>query len=466
MGGAGGRVAAGGNWSETAANWLRSLVARPVPALASILGLALGVRLLALWVSLETPLAGDEPEYFARAARWGLGPPLSEQTARAPGAIFLYASFFQLFGVSVVTAKLANVLVSALTVWPAYWIGRAAGGAAVGALAALGVALYPNYIAFSHFLWPEPLYIFLLASGIALLLVDGGRPSWARILGAGGLLGLSALCKESGVLFLPVAAAWLAWRGWASEPRAALRRGACLLIVSLAVIAPRVAQVNRPGEAFALITRTGAMNLFVGNHPISHGHGMREYQDLAPTALASERLARARALAEIERRLPLWPLEKIGLEGPRFFTPTSFAIRRLLAPVDRPGGWRYRLSLPGGESAGLRAFLVAGVVSSYLAVLLAGTAGWILTSRRELAMLALLFILAQIVPSLLTFSMSRFRLPSMLFFLIGSALWAVRGREDWAGASPLRRTAAVAGVLGLLAIVALDYSAVLSSTGR
>jgi 4-amino-4-deoxy-L-arabinose transferase-like glycosyltransferase len=445
---------------------LGDATSRPGRALALIFLGALALRLGALWISLDTPLAGDEPQYFARAVRRFLGASDIGDGARAPGAIAAYAAGFRGLGISVLAAKLVNVLASSLTVLPAYWIGRSWGGVAAGLLGALGVALYPNFIAFSHFLWSEPLYIFWLAAAVALLVAGRGPVSWGRALGAGVLLGVSALTKESGLVFVPLAAGWVAWQTWKPSPRAAAGRGACLLAGAALVIGPWVAHINAPGLPGALITRTGGMNLFIGNHPISHFRGMYEYPRLAADPIEAERLARARALESIRHRLPNWPLEKLAEEGPRFFTPTSFAVRRLLAPPESAGGWRYQLALPFGETPALRGALVVGVVAAYAGVLLMGAVGWVLARRKDLSALFGLFLVAQVLPSIVTFSMSRFRLPVMLFFILGAGVWVAEGRADWASASWGRRGLALAAFAGLLVCMGLDYESVLSSSGH
>ncbi len=445
---------------------VRALTVQPGRALVLIFGLAAGLRGLAFWLSAQTPLAGDELEYYARAVHQVMGPPLPDDSGRAPGAIALYAAAFRGLGVSVEAARAVNVLASSLTVLPAYWLGRAWGGARVGLWGAAAVAVYPTFIAFSHFLWSEPLYLFWLSCALAVLVSGRGPASWGRIIVAGGLLGVSALTKESGLIFVPLAAGWIAWRERDTPWGARWARGLGLLLVSGLVVSPWVAHINGPGLPLAVITRTGGMNLFIGNHPVSHFRGIHEYGELASTPRETERIARERALAEIRRRWPAWPAEKLAEETPRFFTPTSFAVRRLLAPSDAPGGWRYRLALPFGEAALFRGLLVAGVVAAYAAALLGGATGWVLARRRDLSLLFALFLSAQILPSIVTFSMSRFRLPSMLFFLLGCAVLAVHRRRDWAEASPARRSVALALAALLLALMSLDYESVLHSSGN
>ena len=446
----------------------RRLVGLPALRVGGLIGLALAIRMLAWAVTDATGPAGDEGDWLLRAARVARGAPWPDDGGRAPGLIFFYAAAFKIAGVHIDVAKGANVLVSALTVWPVFEIGRRLGGVRTGVAAALAFGLYPTLIAFSHFLWPAPLYIFLVSTGVAALLVAVEREGRQRALwlgGAGVSLGLSALVKESGLGFPVVAALWVGWRcrddlfsGWAA--------GLWVAAVAALVVLPWVIFLQRPDQPFALVTRTGYMNLYVGNHPHGHGVGMKEYPNLGATPQQSQEVARDRAFRWIRSRGLVWPLEKVVQELPRFFTPTSFAIRRLLAEPDAPGGWRYRLAPPWLDQPWVRGLGVVVVVASYWAALAMGTIGLILARRREITALFAVFIATQILPSMVMFSMSRFRLATMTFLLIGTGLFCVRGSADWRAASRARRGFAVGVSLVLLGLSALDASSVLESTGR
>ena len=109
---------------------------------------------------------------------------------------------------------------------------------------------------------------------------------------------------------------------------------------------------------------------------------------------------------------------------------------------------------------------VVAVVASYLVALALGPIGLILSRRSEITILFGAFIGTQLLPSMVMFSMSRFRLASMVFLLIGAAAFAVRGRADWAMVSPSRRLWAVGTAVLLLGMAALDGASVLESTGR
>jgi 4-amino-4-deoxy-L-arabinose transferase-like glycosyltransferase len=446
----------------------RTLVARPALGLAAILGLALAIRLLALFASEPTLPAGDEWDYFRRAVNLARGKVSGDPTGRAPGVILLYAGLFELFHPWAFLAKAMNTLLGSLLVLPVYVLGRSFGGERVGLLAALLVAVYPPFVAFSHFLWAEPLYMLLLVSAMSLLVWDLERPALWKLGAAGVVFGLSALCKESGALFPLVAAGWLLARERADGWGAALRAGAVVAAFALTLL-PRVIQINEPGAPLALITRTTSMNLYVGNNPFGAGTAMEHYAELSPNRVEAEAQARALALQYIHNRMPWWPFEKIAKQVPNFFTPNNFAIRRLLMPAGDPGNWGYRFRWEIGQRRELRVAAVVACVIAYLTVTLTGVAGLILSRRRAVSALFMLFIASQIVPSIITFSMSRFRLPSMLFFAIGSAGIMLLGPGpggDWAAASPRRRMLA-AGSCALVGIlIAMGYESVLRSTGR
>lgn len=440
----------------------------PGRTLWGIFLLAWVVRLLALALTHKTTPAGDEIEYLLRAGGAVLGAPWPEDHARAPGILFFYESLFRVFGAHALVAKLANTGVSALTVFPVVVLGRGLGGPRVGTWAALGVALYPNYIAFSHSLWPAPLYILFVTGGLALLVSGREKASpggWLQALAAGLLLGASALIKESGLAFLPCALLWIVFVD-RRAPALAWRRAALVGVAAAAVVLPWTLHIQEAGQPLALITRTGYMNLFIGSHPAGHGVAMTEYARLADTQSGREAVARERAFAAIEARGLRWPFEKFVREVPRFFTPTSFAVRRLLASPNDPGGWRYRLSPTAIDRDGLRVLLVVGVVGSYGAALMLGAFGLVMARRTDISGLLGLFLLSQILPSVVTFSMSRFRLAGMVCFLLGAAYAAIHGRAAWYAAPPWRRGVAVAVVVGLMALMGLDYTAVLESTGR
>ena len=431
-----------------------------------ILAGALVLRLVVLYAISPTPLAGDELDYFWRGAERMQGIEPADLGSRPPAMELLLGGLFRLTGASIPAARLANVVLGVLLLVPLYDVARRLAGAGVARLAAAIAAVYPNFVAFSHYLWSETVYLFLVLWGLSLIgsWVDRPAPSALWKLGlAGACLGLSALTRVVGLAFPFIAAAWLLWTA-----RDRLRAGdatawlapACLLVATLLPIAPWTAHLNRVGEPFAPITRTTWLNLYVGNgEPVHGAHPVNHYTSLGETRVAREARARELVLETIGRRLPAWPFEKIASELPNFVSPTSFAVRRLAMSPDAKWAtnlaWAYRFRFDWLDPPAVRNAAIVVIVGAYLVVVLAGTTGLALLPHSSWRGLLLLFVLSQIAPTLLTFAVSRFRIATMAIVIVGAA-WLVRaGPEAWRRATPLAQgsaifaTGAVAGMIWL-----------------
>ncbi len=450
---------------------MRVLAQRPNATLLLICAGALALRLFALWLAEPTSLAGDEFDYFKRAVAFARGEPHPDPAGRAPLAIAVYGTVFKLFHPWGQLAKATNAVFGALLVLPVHGLARAYAGDRAGWLAASMVALYPGFIAFSIALWSEPVFMLLVTTAMlalvqALAAASAGHAgAWLAF--AGALFGLGALAKESALLLPFAMAVYYALRcrrqqvGRARSPML----GAALLLCAFGlVIAPRVIAINERGAPLALITRTSYMNLYVGNSPHGEGLAMRHYTQLGDDRVAAERRAREIAVRDISARMPAWPFEKAARQLPRFFKPGSFAVRRLHTPHGDPGRWGYGFRWSWLERPAVRIGLVVVVVLAYLAVLLPGAAGLVLSRKTELSGLFALFIVIQILPSILPFSMCRFRLPSMVFFIVGAASLVSMGRSDWRVASPQRRGFALGTVATLLLLVSMGYESALVAT--
>lgn len=448
-------------------------VTSELPWLGLILLTALSLRLLILIAIEPTPLAGDEPDYFQRAARLATQGQMSGVGERAPGNELFLAALFQLFGVSTLVARAGTAVLSALTVIPIYALGRQLGGRRTGLAAAALAAVYPNFLAYSHYLWAEPLYVLLSCSGLALLGSRCGRPSLSSSAAAGLLLGAAALTREVGLLFPVFGAAWLCFASRA-EPRKAAARAGLFAATFAATILPWTLHLNAAGGDFALVTRTAYMNLYIGNVEPRQvgGEGpevgpSKSYWSLGRDRREAERAARVLALDAIARRMPWWPAEKVVEQLPRFFTPTSFAVRRLLMARDAPEpdrSWSYRFRWQGVDTRPIRWLLVGAVAAGYVAVSVAGVGGLILARGSTAAGLLALFVVAQILPTLITFASSRFRLASVAILIAGAAVWMARDESPWAAATPGRRRAAVVAMVVLAVVILHRYQDALQST--
>ena len=437
--------------------------ARWDPVLLWILAGALATRLVVLFAVSPTPLAGDELDYFWRGAERAQGIEPADTGFRPPLMEFFYGALFRVTGPSIPAARIATVLISVLLLIPLHDIARRFGDRGTARLATVLAAVYPNFIAFSHYLWSETVYLFLVLWGIALLGSHVERPALWKPSVAGVAFGLSALTRVVGVAFPLLAAGWLVWIS-RSELRRSLRplaAPACLLAAVALPIAPWTASLNREGEPFAPITRTTWLNLYLGNARPPGTEPVMQYPLLGETRIEREAKARELVLHEIWERLPAWPLEKIASELPNFFGPKSFAVRRLQTLRERSVGvnraWGYRFRFPELDSHSFRSRAGVLIVCSYVAIVLLGAIGMALMPASRWRQLLLIFVFSQIAPTIVTFAISRFRLASMAVAVLGAA-WLIRaGPEAWRNASPAARAAALAAATAITWMIALRW---------
>jgi 4-amino-4-deoxy-L-arabinose transferase-like glycosyltransferase len=433
---------------------------------------ALLARLAALaWVAPTEPVA-DEAEYLYRATALAEGHEVVGLGTRAPGSIWWCALFQVVGSPGIRAAQLANVVAGAAQVLLLHLLAARLFGRRVGLAAAAIAAFYPDFVLYSVSLWAETLYGALAGAGLLLLLSSGGRGALRR-LGtaalAGAAFGLAALTREVGVALVALAPAlWNRGRGGA---------GVAFVVAFAATIAPWTIALSRSGEGFALITRTSYLNLFLGNARSEDEGGevaaarrpgmvfrrQREYVSFGDTLAEREAKAKEIALKAIADRMPAWPLEKIAETIPALLTPNSLPAARLLGRPDGEGWagkWAYRLST--GDDRALRTTIGWLAIGSWCLIALAGIAGWALAGGGPGARILAAFALLHVLPVIVTFGCSRFRLPIVPVFVVGTALLAVNGVESWRACGGRRRGIAIAATLGVALVVGSMWETVVT----
>ena len=91
-------------------------------------------------------------------------------------------------------------------------------------MAAALCAFYPELVWFSVHFWVENVFLVLLWWAFERLLASDATGSRGAAIAAGFLWGLAILARETGLYFLPVAAAWMVWRATHREGALAARR--------------------------------------------------------------------------------------------------------------------------------------------------------------------------------------------------------------------------------------------------
>ena len=192
------------------------------------LGVAVAVRMTLVLAFLGTALLGDEGSYLRLGHGWA---EFGAYTGHwAPAYPWLIGLLHGVMGDGADTAmRLVQVL---LSVWTGAHLAYTASmfcGRRAGIAAAWIYALYVPLAAFSALLFSESLFLaaFVPFTFHALRLSREGRlyAPWWRPVAAGCFLGLATLTRESTVLFVLPASAWVAWalRGRSAAKRAGSR---------------------------------------------------------------------------------------------------------------------------------------------------------------------------------------------------------------------------------------------------
>ncbi len=442
-----------------------------LPCLAWLFAISLAVR-LAAWLLVtrsDTPLFADEPLYAGLAQGWGaLFSALA--SGRWPDAALLERVYGHgvwpplhpmLLGLGglcggVSGARLAMALLSACATPLLFRLARQCGFSRRTALAAaLLHALYPECVAFSHYLWSESSFAFFLLASLSLSLSAAdaaGRRGIALAGAAGAALGCAALCRASLLPLVPLLPLWWIWEQ-AREQKAGeglsdksdsvrpvrlrltpsalslLPRIAALFAAFALVSAPWLVTLRLREGAWKPFSTSGGYNLLLGNHPdtppgLGSAWGTFIYRGGAADRIAAAVRARAgagagtsalwvfaqddacREMARAEmRRDPGAAAARAARRGLLLTAPDIFLPRHILNLIYRP--------MPVAVAAAL---LALGFLA-WNAVML-GSAAALLAPRKPPRFWLLLTAAALLVlPALATISVSRMRFASTLLLM-------------------------------------------------
>jgi len=253
---------------------------------AAIVLLALALRLGAIAGDSGYRPANDafEYDYYARSVAAGEGYPRSgyllyggPTAIRGPGYPYLLGAVYAVFGDGVTAGRWLGALLGALAVLLLYAISKRVWGRRTGLLAALLAAVFPPLVLLSRDLVSESLFIPLELGAILCGLEfrrSGRLLRWA--VAAGGLCGLAALTRNTGLLLIVPVAIGL----WPATPRprrislaAPLVAVAALFLVTLPWLVRDEAEFGRlvPITTSAGIATAGTYNEASFEDGASHG---------------------------------------------------------------------------------------------------------------------------------------------------------------------------------------------------
>lgn len=435
--------------------------------LAFGLGLFLRVAPMVLWPQFEC--IRDECIYrsMGDAILAGDGLTVSNKGwLPSPGYPYALALSKYLFG-TYFSIKIPQILLAMVTLLFSYVLGHRVAGERVARVTALLFALHPTLAWFTNTQWIETIYIFFLFGSMAFLLdARAGRLRMAAL--AGLFLGGAMLFKGVATYLPPffLAAALAPREGgwsWAAWKASILRRNneaAIFLVTVVLAVAPYSMYASRIQGGFLVVDATVGHVLYLGNNdfpPLTfdYGNGMLTQPLFGKYLRAGRRpcpregvppVVSSRCEVEATKEWiadnPERFVERIPVRLAQLFNPNSFLTRHIR--------WGYWTGLPWWAKEALCAVIVAFSV----ALTWAGTVGAWARARGPYAWMAVTSVVYTVATTVMSYGMTRFRLPMEALWLVYLAIVLVDPRGTFAAlrASPLRLAGALFTLPPLVAL--------------
>ncbi|MCH7600877.1 MAG: glycosyltransferase family 39 protein, partial [Myxococcales bacterium] len=222
----------------------------------------------ALWLDGRLETRGDEFAYLINAKEFfETGVLETGVLVRPPLYFVLIAGVHLIFDPfefdTRVCVRILQCLASVATAVPVYLTAKRVGSVRIARLAVAFLMFDPTVIAFTHLIWPETFFLFIVAMifhGVAS--IDQG--STKRVVWIGVLVGLALLLKPAfGLFTLVLAGQWL----WRLGFRPALRLLVLVGGTAAVVISPWVIRNQiRYGPEILMVNQV-PYNLWIGNDP-------------------------------------------------------------------------------------------------------------------------------------------------------------------------------------------------------
>jgi len=297
-------------------------------------------------------------------------------------------------------------------------------------IAAVMHIVYPSFIAYSHYLWPESTYIFFLI--LALLCADSAcrrDPPRQKIVygaSAGLLIAVCFLTKASGIFLMPVIPAWLVMVGRGRRPYV---QAAAAFVLAWVIPWGTWSAVTSRAQGHFVPSSAGSGNaLYTGNNPwIPPGIGTLATPEIAAKMRQPVRLTVATEGLDPDRAARALALREIGDHPGRFLTRVAYRFGEYWFCDSVAIAYLFRAYYPPMRPwvAGLLCSLVAMSFFSLVALIARGLLSeGDIPSSSKLLLLGMGFML--MLPSLLVVGQSRYHIPTLAIMLPAAGVAVVR----------------------------------------
>ncbi len=357
----------------------------------------------------------------------GRGDPLEREHLQQTVRRFLYVE---------VALSTALVLATGLLGWALF-------GRSCALLASAIAALYPNFIAYSHYLWSESLFAMLVVGGLAGVVHAKDRPSRVRAMLLGLVFGVAGLTREAAIPVVAISAFWWVYQAAGPARKRALGDGFAMLLFAALVVVPWTVRNYTVHGRFVPVSSIGWFAAAQGNtlekkdwmlqDGPEHVKFEREYFS---TAGEIERMdfARRHFWEKVREEQPGWIGKKLVLNPTLLLTPDSYLL------------YKARRGAYGEIGPATNAVLGALAIGGYVIVFVIGVLGFASAPAGGGRWLAGAVIGAAMLVHVLANADTRFRLPWMPILIV----YASHALQHWGSSRARFRGRARISAVGVL----------------
>ncbi|MFO8057581.1 MAG: glycosyltransferase family 39 protein [bacterium] len=188
-----------------------------------------------------------------------------------PGYPWVVGTLYRLFGQSMWTHRILNILCGTACVLFVFLIGLEITSRKAALLGALVFGLYwPLHIFEQRFL-AASMFVLLGSAGLYTLMLAARKESWHLFAIAGAVLGYAALVRPTAVFLVGLFLAWLLLRAaWRKRPSLLLKAALLAGLAAVFIVPVSAKHQYISGEGFLVHINAG-LNLYIGNNPEADG---------------------------------------------------------------------------------------------------------------------------------------------------------------------------------------------------
>lgn len=388
------------------------------------------IRLLIVFLMPDMKLVGDEIAYYQTAGKIITAEKAPLNYFRPPLYIYFCVLVLKSLGDSADAIRIFQCMLEGLTILGVYLVCRRTLGNKAGLWAGWIFALYPDFIAYSHYLWSECLLLFMLVYGILILLELRERPRLCLGVIAGIIWGGLMLLKPYHLYIMPVLLVWFVL-SFAKERRwIAVKTAIPILAVSISMAFAWSLHISLARGQATIISKIGEVNLWTGTNYFPPPQFDFPY---AKTDIISSReqyaehlIIRDKSMANLRKEFGRTEgLIPFILKNPKLFmsrakekfvclwAPTSLLLRHIYDPR---GHKKY--GDPNEMNPILRIGVSYALILSTMVILILAVLGIPLSRERYLLGFMLIYALSYMCMICITPSSSRYRVPLMIFAVV------------------------------------------------